>query len=195
MKNKKLPLWGGSPLRLGGFATALYAFKDYLFREWVMYVPFYALRRFFVSQTIKKLGKGGFIMMKVEFRNGKNIQIGDGCFINKHVLLDGRGGLLSIGNHVDIAQETNIWTLSHNPHDDLHSVFGRDVIIEDYVWIASRATIMPGVRVGRGAVVAAGSIVTKDVPPMAIVAGAPAKVVGERKSGLKYKLTWQPWFK
>jgi acetyltransferase-like isoleucine patch superfamily enzyme len=176
-------------------ATAFYAFKDYLFREWIMYVPFYAVRRFFVEQTIQQLGKGGFIMMKVEFRNGKNIRIGEGCFVNKYTLLDGRGGQLTIGNHVDIAQEVNIWTLSHNPHDDLHAVFGRNVTIEDYVWIASRATIMPGVCVGRGAVVAAGSIVTKDVPPMAIVAGAPAKIIGERKSGLQYKLTWQPWFK
>lgn len=176
-------------------ATAFYAFKDYLFREWVMRLPFYALRRFFIGQTIQKLGEGGFVMMNVEFRKGRNISIGDNCFINKRTLLDGRGGQLSIGNNVDIGQETNIWTLSHDPHDDLHAVFGRDVVIEDYVWIASRVTIMPGVRVGRGAVVAAGSIVTKDVLPMSIVAGAPAKVIGERKSGLKYKLTWQPWFK
>ena len=109
--------------------------------------------------------------------------------------MDGRGGKLTIGNNVDIAQEVNIWTLSHDPHDDYHSVWGKEVIIEDYVWIASRATIMPGIRIGRGAVVAAGSIVTKDVPAMAIVAGSPAKIVGERKSNLKYRLDWQPWFK
>ena len=176
-------------------ATALYALKDYLFREWIMYLPFHNLRRFFITQTIHKLGQGGFVMMKVEIRNGKNVEIGDHCFINKHVLLDGRGSKLTIGNNVDIGQETNIWTLSHDPHDDFHGVFGKEVIIEDYAWIASRVTIMPGLRVGRGAVVAAGSVVTKDVPPLAIVAGAPAKIIGERKSELKYKLTWQPWFK
>jgi len=175
--------------------AAFLAFRDYLFREVIMYIPFHAVRRFFIHRTIKKLGKKGFVMAKVEFRNGKNIQIGDYCFINKYSLLDGRGGQLIIGNNVDIAQEVNIWTLSHDPHDDFHSVWGKDVIIEDYVWIASRVTIMPGVRIGRGAVVAAGSIVTKDVPDMAIVAGIPAQIVGERKSGLKYQLTWQPWFK
>ncbi|AYQ34318.1 acyltransferase [Runella sp. SP2] len=175
--------------------SAFLAFKDYLFREWVMSIPFHVVRRFFIHQTVSKLGKKGFVMMKVEFRNGKNIEIGDGCFINKRTLLDGRGGRLVIGNHVDIAQEVNIWTLSHDPHDDFHRVWGKDVVIEDYAWIASRVTIMPGVRVGRGAVVAAGSIVTKDVAPMAMVAGVPAKVVGERKSGLKYRLDWEPWFK
>lgn len=175
--------------------TAFLAFKDYLFREWIMYIPFYAVRRFFIKRTVKRLGKAGFVMMKVEFRDGKNIEIGDCCFINKYSLLDGRGGKLSLGNNVDIAQEVNIWTLSHDPHDDSHRVVGKDVFIEDHVWIASRATIMPGVRIGRGAVVAAGSIVTKNVPPMAIVAGSPAKVVGQRKSELKYQLDWQPWFK
>ncbi len=134
-------------------------------------------------------------MMNVEFRDGKNIKIGDYCFINKYTLLDGRGGKLTIGNNVDIAQEVNIWTLSHDPHDDFHGVWGKEVIIEDYAWIASRVTIMPGIHIGRGAVVAAGSIVTKDVPAMAIVAGSPAKIVGERKSNLQYRLDWQPWFK
>jgi maltose O-acetyltransferase len=177
------------------FYAAFFAFKDYLFREWVMQIPFHAVRRFFIKQSIHKLGKRGFVMMKVEFRNGKNIEIGDYCFINKRTLLDGRGGKLKIGDNVDIAQEVNIWTLSHDPHDDYHSVWGKEVIIEDYAWIASRATIMPGVHIGRGAVVAAGCIVTKDVPPMAIVAGVPAQIVGERKSNLKYRLDWQPWFK
>lgn len=174
---------------------AALAFKDYLFREWIMSVPFHAVRRLFIKQTIPKLGKKGFVMMKVEFRNGKNISIGDYCFINKGVMLDGRGGKLTIGNNVDIAQETNIWTLSHDPHNDLHQVWGADVIIEDYAWLGSRCTIMPGVTVGRGAVVAAGSIVTKDVPAMAMVAGIPAKIIGQRKNELKYRLDWQPWFK
>ena len=175
--------------------TAFFALKDYLFREWAMRIPFHAIRRFFIKQTIRSLGKRGFVMMNVEFRDGKNIKIGDYCFINKYTLLDGRGGKLTIGNNVDIAQEVNIWTLSHDPHDDFHGVWGKEVIIEDYAWIASRVTIMPGIHIGRGAVVATGCIVTKDVPSMAIVAGSPAKIVGERKSNLQYRLDWQPWFK
>lgn len=69
-------------------------------------------------------------------------------------------------------------------------------MIEDYVWIASRATILPGVILGKGAVVASGAIVTKDVPPLAIVAGCPAKIIGYRKGDvLQYRHNCRPWFK
>ncbi|MFN4146528.1 MAG: acyltransferase [Runella sp.] len=176
-------------------ATVFFAFKDYLFNEWIMSIPFFVIRRFFILQTVRKLGHGSFIMRKVEFRNGQNIEIGEGCFINKMTLLDGRGGSLRIGNHVDIAQEVNIWTLTHDPQNDEHGVVGKAVVIEDYAWIASRVTILPGVRIGRGAVVATGSVVTKDVAPLTIVGGIPAKPIGLRNNPLQYKITWKPWFK
>jgi maltose O-acetyltransferase len=99
-----------------------------------------------------------------------------------------------IGNNVDIAQETNIWTLEHDIHDDYHRDKGGDVIIEDYVWIASRVTILPGVTIGRGAVIAANAVVTKDVPSMAVAGGVPARVIGERKSKLRYTNKYAPWF-
>jgi len=133
--------------------------------------------------------------MGVEFRKGKNISIGNNSIINKNVLLDGRGGKLIIGDNVDIAQETNIWTLEHDVHDDYHKDIGGDVIIEDYVWIASRVTILPGVTIGRGAAVAANAVVTKDVASMSIVGGIPAKAIGYRKSQLKYTLNYKPFFK
>ena len=110
------------------------------------------------------------------------------------MLLDGRGGKLIIGNNVDIAQETNIWTLQHDVNDLNHISIGADVVIEDYVWIASRVTILPGVRIGRGAVVACNSVVTRNVPAMEIVGGIPAKKIGIRTNSLQYKLFHQPWF-
>ena len=169
-------------------------FTDYIFRDWIMYIPFHAIRNFFIRQTLKSVGKNSSFMMGVEFRHGENIIIGNNCVVNKKVLLDGRGGKLTIGNNVDIAQETNIWTLEHDVNSDNHSDTGADVVIEDYVWLASRVTVLPGVRIGKGAVVASNSVVTKNVPPMAIVAGIPAKIIGERKSGLKYNLKHAPWF-
>jgi maltose O-acetyltransferase len=84
--------------------------------------------------------------------------------------------------------------LQHDLHSDAHLDEGGDVVIEDHVWIASRATILPGVRIGRGAVVASCSVVTKDVPPLAIVAGVPARVIGTRRSRLDYRLDFRPWF-
>ena len=175
--------------------VCLLSFKDYIFREWIMYVPFHTFRNFFIRNTIHSLGKNSSFLMGLEIRKGKNISVGNNSVVNKKVLLDGRGGKLIIGNNVDIAQETNIWTLEHDVHDDYHADKGGDVIIEDYVWIASRVTILPGVRIGSGAVIASGAIVVKDIPAMAIAGGVPAKVIGTRKSGLKYNLNYRPWFK
>ena len=114
--------------------------------------------------------------------------------LNREVMLDGRGGRLMIGDNVDIAQETNIWTLEHDVNDNQHSEIPGDVITEDHVWIASRVTVLPGVKIGRGAVVASGAVVTRNIPPLAIVGGIPAKIIGYRKNDLTYKLNYFPWF-
>jgi maltose O-acetyltransferase len=84
--------------------------------------------------------------------------------------------------------------LEHDVHSDTHADKGGDVIIGDHAWIASRVTILPGVRIGDGAVVASNSVVTKDVPSMAIVGGVPARVIGQRRSRLEYRLHFRPWF-
>ncbi|MFD0763858.1 acyltransferase [Mucilaginibacter lutimaris] len=169
--------------------------KSYLFNEWAMYFPSHTFREFFVRRTIHSFGKKSTILMGVEIRSGKNISIGDNTIINQKVLLYGRGGKLIIGNNVDIAQETNIWTLEHDVHDDYHKSKGDDIIIEDHVWIASRVTILPGVTIGRGAVVACNSVVTKNVEELTIVGGVPAKPIGKRRSGLLYEMNYKPLFR
>jgi len=174
-------------LCLSGLAT-------YIFNQFLMHIPSRHIRLFFFRRLVAKLGRGVGLLMGVELRHGRNVFIGNRVVINKGVLLDGRGGRLVIGDDVDIAQETNIWTLEHDPHSDTHTTKGGDVIIADHVWIASRVTILPGVRIGRGAVVATNSVVTKDVPSMAIVAGVPARVIGQRRSQLDYELNFRPWF-
>lgn len=167
----------------------------YIFREWIMYFPWHKLRLFFIRKVVDNVGKNTFIAMKVDIKGSKgNLSIGNNCVINKLVTLDARGGKLTIGNNVDIGQETNIWTESHNPHDNNHDVNGGDITIEDYVWIATRVTILPNIKIGRGAVIATGSIVTKDVESMSIVAGNPAKKIGVRNNELTYKLKYNPWF-
>ena len=175
--------------------TTLIAFKDYLIRDWLMFVPLHWFRKLIIKTQLKKVGRQTNFLIGVEFRTPKNISIGNYSVVNKKVLLDGRGGKLIIGNNVDIAQETNIWTLEHDVHDDHHKHVGADVIIEDYVWIASRATILPGVTIGKGAIVASNAVVVRDVPSMAIVGGVPAKIIGKRNSKLLYKLNYSPWFK
>lgn len=159
-----------------------------------MSLPSRHFRLFILQLIMGQLGKKTSILRNVILLHPKKIFIGCNSVINTRVLLDARGGKLIIGDNVDIAREVNIWTLEHDVNDIEHSTKGGNVIIDDYVWIASRATILPGVKIGRGAVVACGAVVTKDVPPMAIVGGIPAKIIGERKNELKYHLDFHPIF-
>lgn len=113
-------------------------------------------------------------------RNPKGISVGAGSTIGPKVLLDGRRKLV-IGKNVTIAFEAIVWTLNHDYNDVHFCGRGNPVTIEDFAWICSRSIILPGVTIGEGSVVASGAIVTKSVPPYAIVAGIPAKVIGYRE--------------
>lgn len=163
--------------------------------EFVFWIPFHPLRKMLVKLTFKHVGKKVCMLRNLDIRKPRNIEIGNDVVINKKVLLDGRGGALKIGNHVDIAQETIIWTLGHDVNGLKHDSWGGDTTIGDYVWIGARSTIMPGITIGKGAVVGTCSVVTKDVPENAIVAGVPAKIIGYRNNPLVYELNCNVWFR
>jgi len=169
-------------------------FWMYLFNRWLTFIPFHASRLWLLGLMLGKMGRAPSVLMGLEVRDPQNIELGNNVVLNRGVLLDGRGGKLIIGDNVDIAQEVVIWTLGHDAHDDHHGSVGAPVTIEDYAWIGHRAIILPGVRIGRGAVVGAGAVVAKDVPPMAIVGGVPAEIIGQRRSALKYTKFHRPWF-
>lgn len=158
-----------------------------IFNSIIKRIPLTMLRMS-IYRMVSHIGNKSYIGLKVTMRSPRHIHIGNHTLINKNVLLDGRSCPIIIGDNVDIAQDSRIWTAEHDLHDDYHAGLAKPVIIEDYVWIASNVTILPGVHIHRGAVVATGSIVTKEVSEMAIVAGVPAKVIGTRKSRLKYEL-------
>lgn len=159
------------------------------------YLPCHMLRRFFYRVAGIKIGKGSTIHMGAKFYDHLNIAIGDDTIIGEGAVLDGRARL-QIGNHVDIATDVMIYNSEHNIEDDNFAALDKPVIIEDYVFIGPRAIILPGCRIGRGAVVAAGAVVTKDVPPYVIVGGVPTKIIGERKNkNLNYKLGRARWFR
>lgn len=158
-----------------------------------MFLPFYHLRLLWCKIFFKSFGKNVYISRNVDIRSPWKGRIGNNVVINKRVVLDVRGGVF-IGNNVDIAQDVQIWTAEHDVHGTDHKMTSAPVTICDNVWIASRATILPGVTIGEGAVVAAGAVVTKDVPPYAIVGGVPARKIGERSHELNYTLKHKPFF-
>jgi len=159
------------------------------------FVPVHHIRRFFYRLAGIKIGRGSTIHTGARFYNPKNISIGEDSIIGEGAVLDGRDKL-SIGNHVDIASQVMIYNSEHDINDPYFLAKNAPVVIEDYVFIGPRAIILPGVKVGKGAIVAASAVVTKDVPPFSVVGGVPAKIIGERKNkNLSYRLGRAMWFR
>ena len=107
------------------------------------------------------------------------LKIGAGTNINARTLLDARGGL-TIGERVNISPQVQIITADHDPASPAFAGRLRGVVVADGVWLAQSAIVLPGSRIGEGAVVAAGAVARGDVPPRTIVAGNPAVAVGVR---------------
>ncbi|MBQ8672676.1 MAG: acyltransferase [Bacteroides sp.] len=130
---------------------------------------------------------------RAEIRAPYKLKIGRGTIIGDNALLDARSSL-TIGRNVNLSSNVSIYTLQHD-HRDSHfrcpdpSVRKMSVEIDDRAWIGSNVVVLPGVHIGEGAVCCAGCVVTKDVPPYTVVAGIPAKKVGERPRVLEYEFS------
>lgn len=156
--------------------------------RWVGHIPSHTFRKFVYSAFGIRIGKGSAIHMWANFFQPNNIRIGKDTIIGDHAFLDGRASL-TIGDHVDIASSVMIYNSEHNLESEEFKAREESVEIGDYVFVGPRSIILPGVKIGKGAVVAAGAVVTKDVGDYEIVGGVPAKRIGERKKkNLKYKL-------
>ena len=117
----------------------------------------------------KELDASTTVLPPLYIDYGKPVTIGKGCFIQQCCTFFGRGGI-TIGNEVFIGPKVNLITINHdvNP-ENRNATYGRPIVIEDKVWIGINSTILPGVKVGYGAIVGAGSVVTKDVPASSVV--------------------------
>lgn len=156
--------------------------------RWVGHIPSHTIRNCVYRLVGIKIGKKSTLHMWANFFYPPYISIGEGTIIGDHAFLDGRAPL-TIGNHVDIASSVAIYNSEHDLDSEGFEAIVAPVEIGDYCFIGPRVTILPGVKIGKGAVVAAGAVVTKDVPDFAIVGGVPAEKIGERKNkDLKYKL-------
>lgn len=153
------------------------------------YVPTCGLRGFIYRVAFGvKILKGAKIESGCLMWGPKRITIGEGAVINRGVVLDGRFPL-TIGANASISIQTIILTLEHDLSSPEFASVGAPVSIGERAFIGARAIVLPGVSIGEGAAVAAGSVVTKDVEPYAIVAGVPAKPIGSRPKNLTYQFS------
>ena len=130
----------------------------------------------------------------VRFFHVGRLEVGADTVVNRGVYLDNRGGI-TIGQHVSIAHDSRIYTMGHDIHDPGFAVKAAPVRIDDHAVLFAAAMVMPGVHIGAGAVVMAGAVVTKDVPPRRIVGGNPARDLGERQlEAPSYQLKRRFWF-
>lgn len=152
--------------------------------------------KFNKSGKLLRMEKGVRVM-----KNNGTVTLGNKVFLHRHVKLSAYGGSIEIGNNsyigdrteihagksvkigngVNIAWDCNILDRDYHAFESENEVV-KSVVIEDHVWIGVRSVILKGVTIGEGAVVAAGSVVTRDVPPGCLVAGNPAKVIRENVS-------------
>ena len=160
----------------------------YLFGRVAGYIPSRHLRRWVYRFLFgMRISRTAVIYGGAEIRSPRRIAIGEHTIIGHGAILDGRHGL-RIGSNVNLSTGVWIWTAQHDPQSPDFASRGGPVVIGDYAWLSSRCTVLPGTRVGEGAVVAAGAVVTEDVPSYAIVGGVPARTIGHRTRDLRYEL-------
>lgn len=158
----------------------------YFTNHFISHIPSYSVRHAWYRRVLAwymdpsaTVMMGQYIQFRNRRRNGGRVSIGADTVIDHNCMISTTGGLL-IGDHVFISPGVWLITESRNINDARFvSTYG-PIVIDDYAWIGPRAIILSRVTVGRGAIVQAGAVVTRDVPPYMVVGGAPASVLGTR---------------
>jgi maltose O-acetyltransferase len=169
---------GFSPFFFHGVLRILWRMMDF--------IPFKASsygRHWIGRRMFNNLGENSGFRDHNIFADGRNIEIGNNFISGRYNYFG--GGFIKIGHDVLMANFIIIETTNHFFSDISKPIrtqgFRRlSVEIEDDVWIGNRVTILPGVKIGKGAVLASGSVVTKSVEPYCVVAGVPSKVIKRR---------------
>lgn len=166
---------------------------DVLYNTVITYVPSHRLRIGALRLWGAKVGRDCSLLRGTTVLAIGNLRVGEAVSIGFRCVLDARGGL-TIGSNTVIASDSHFISAFHDVHAPDFAAILEPIVVEDYVWLAVRTTVLCGVTIGRGAVVSACSLVRQDVPAMDIVAGVPAVSVGTRRSTLDYRPVFRPLF-
>lgn len=151
-------------------------------------IPSRHFRKVYYKMLGAKVGNDAGFSRRVEISYPKGLVVGNHFSVGWYTLLDARGGL-TIGNDVNISSYVKIVTGSHDIDDPDFTADFRPVTIGNHVWIGTGAIVLQGVNIGDGAVVAAGAVVTKDIPPYEVWGGVPAKFIRTRTKDLRYHIS------
>ena len=161
------------------------------------HIPSLTLRRTLYRMIGAEVESQVVIHYKTEIRAPYRLSIGKGSIIGDNAILDARNNL-RIGKHVNLSSNVSIYTEQHDYRDPMFlydNKRNKAVEINDRAWIGSNVTILPGVKIGEGAVCCAGCVVTKDVAPYDVVAGIPAHKINTRPQSLQYEFDGSSgWF-
>lgn len=134
------------------------------------------------------------IMLRAEVWHPQRLRVGARTVIGRKCLVDARGGI-EIGRDVNIGSQTRLMTAKHEIDDPGFAAVYEPIVVGDRAWLSLNTTVLGGVTIGEGAVVAAGAVVTRNVDPFTVVGGVPARPIRERSRELTYELSYRPnWF-
>lgn len=158
-----------------------------VFNLLVTHLPGHWLRLAWLRALGARVGRGTTIFRGTTVIGAQHLVLGERVQIGFRVVLDARGGL-TVGEDVLLSSDSQLLTANHDITSDDFERQVAPIVIADHAWVATRAIVLAGVTIGRGAVVAAGGVATRDVAPRTVVGGVPARELGERTGGLGYRL-------
>lgn len=145
------------------------------------FLPLHAARIAMVRAWGARIHQTATLYHGFQIRSARQLTIGERSSIGDGAILDGRGGL-TIGSNVNLSTQVHIWTAQHDWNAPDFDYVSAPVTVGDHAWLSTRVTVLPGARIGEGAVVAAGAVVTKDLEPWGLYGGVPARRIGDRST-------------
>jgi acetyltransferase-like isoleucine patch superfamily enzyme len=179
-------------IRILKFVKSLLLSGVWNYLRFASILPSNHLRKLALRCMGARIGKGVVIYPGFEIRDPWNLTILRGSVVGHNCILDCRAGIV-IGENVNFSSEVAIWTAQHDPQSATFAAEFAPVTVENRAWLSFRTTVLPGVTIHEGAVLAAHSVATKDVPAFSIAGGIPARVIGARNSSLIYNLDDFPY--
>lgn len=176
------------------FKNLRYDLLMYIANNITTNIPSQKIRKIFYKKIMKfNISHTTNIFIGCTFYAKGGLHCGNNVVINSNTSLDTRGGI-HIGNNVSISQRCTVLTTDHDPNSPSFATRSNSVNISDNCFIGTSAILLPGAKMNEGAILAAGSILTAEIPTNEIWAGSPARKIGHRNPQKSYTVKYERYF-